>query len=75
MTVATALVSDNDPLPILAEDAVRQALDKSGLTHANGVLVFLTPEFARHARQTITAVARTAGAIWVACVCSVLCSM
>ena len=43
MTVATALVSDNDPLPILAEDAVRQALDKSGLTHAYGVLVFLPP--------------------------------
>jgi small ligand-binding sensory domain FIST len=66
MTVATALVSDNDPLPILAEDAVRQALDKSGLTHANGVLVFLTPEFARHARQTITAVARTAQCTQVA---------
>ena len=27
MTVATALVSGNDPLPHLAEDAVRQALE------------------------------------------------
>lgn len=66
MTVATALVSDNDPLPILAEDAVREALEKAGLTHANGVLVFLTPEFARHAQQTITAVARTAQCTQVA---------
>lgn len=60
MTVATALVSGNDPLPQIAEDAIRQALAKAGLTHANGVLLFLTPEFARHAQHTITAAARAA---------------
>lgn len=66
MTVATALVSGNDPLPQLAEEAVHQALTKAGLTHANGVLLFLTPEFARHAQPTITAVARAAQCTQVA---------
>ena len=44
MTVATALVTGNDPLPYLAEQATHQALARAGLTHANGVLLFLTPE-------------------------------
>ena len=60
MTVASALVSGNAPLPQLAEEAVHQALKKTGLTHANGVLLFLTPEFSRHAQQTVTAAARAA---------------
>ena len=60
MTVATALISGNDPLPQLAEEAVRQALARAGLSHANGVLLFLTPEFARHAQQSVTAAARAA---------------
>ena len=66
MTVATALVSGNDPLPQLAEQAVSEAMKKAGLTHANGVLLFLTPDFARHAQQTITAVARAAQCTQVA---------
>jgi small ligand-binding sensory domain FIST len=66
MTVATALVTGNDPLPHLAEQAIHQALARAGLTHANGVLIFLTPEFARHAQQTITAVARAAQCTQVA---------
>jgi len=60
MTVATALVSGNEPLPQLVEEAVDQALQKAGLTHANGVLLFLTPDFARHAQQSVTAAARAA---------------
>lgn len=60
MTVATALVSGNEPLPQLAEAAVCEALQKAGLTHANGVLLFLTPDFARHAQQSVTAAARSA---------------
>ena len=60
MTIATALVSGNDPLPQLAEQAVNAALEKAGLTHANGVLLFLTPDFARHAQQSVTAAARAA---------------
>ena len=66
MTVATALVSGNDPLPQLAEEAVHQALARARLTHANGVLLFLTPEFARHAQPVITAVARAAQCTQVA---------
>ena len=66
MTAASALVSGNDPLPQLAEEAVAQALDKAGLTHANGVLLFLTPEFARHAQPAVTAAARRAQCTQVA---------
>ncbi len=66
MTVATALITGNDPLPQLAEEAVTLALAKAGMTHANGVLLFLTPEFARHAQQTVTAAARTAQCTQVA---------
>lgn len=66
MTVATALVSGNDPLPQLAEQAVGMALKKAGLAQANGVLLFLTPDFARHAQTTITAVARAAQCMQVA---------
>lgn len=66
MTVATALVSGNEAQPWLAEQAVREALHKSGLAHASGVLLFLTPEFARHAQHTVTAVARTAQCTQVA---------
>lgn len=66
MTLATALVTGNDALPLLAEQAIEQALEKAGLTHANGVLLFLTPEFARHAQQTVTAVARRSQSTQVA---------
>lgn len=66
MTVATALASADDPLPQLAEQAVGEALRKSGLTHANGLLLFLTPDFARHAQQAVTAAARAAQCTQVA---------
>jgi hypothetical protein len=66
MTVATALVSDNDPLPQIAEAAVAQALVRAGLDQANGILLFLTPEFARHAQQAVTAAARAAQCTQVA---------
>ncbi len=66
MTLATALVSGNDPEPRLAEAAAEQALEKSGLAHAQGVLLFLTPEFARHAPAIVTAVARRTQCLQVA---------
>jgi len=66
MTLATALVSGNEPVPQLAEQAVHQALAKAGLTHANGVLLFLTPEFARHAQAAVTAAARAAQSMQIA---------
>jgi len=66
MPLATALVTGNDPLPQLAEEAVAQALEKAGLTQASGVLLFLTPEFARQARQAVTAAARAAQCLQLA---------
>lgn len=66
MTVATALVSGNEPLPRLAEQAASDALKKSGLMHASGALLFLTAEFIRHAQSAVTAVARTAQCTQVA---------
>lgn len=60
MNIATALFAGNDPLPGLAEHALAQALEKAGERQANGVLLFLTPEFSRHAQQTVIAVARAA---------------
>ena len=55
MSVASALVAGNDPLPALAEEALAQALTRTGASHATGVLLFLTPDFARYAQQTVSA--------------------
>ncbi len=66
MTLATALVTGNDPEPQLAEAAVEQAMEKSGLSHAEGVLLFLTPEFARHTQAIVTAAARRTQCLQVA---------
>lgn len=64
--LATALVSANEAHPQLAEEAVRQALAKAGLTRANSVLLFLTPEFSRQAQAAVTAAARAAQCTQVA---------
>ncbi len=66
MTLATALVTGNDPEPRLAETAVEQAMEKSDVTHAKAVLLFLTPEFARHSQAIVTAVARRTQCLQVA---------
>ena len=66
MSLATALVTGNDPEPQLAEAAIEQAMKKSGLAHAEGVLLFLTPEFARHAQAIVTAAARRTQCMQVA---------
>ena len=66
MTLATALVTGNDPEPQLAEAAVAQAMAKSGLAHAEGVLLFLTPEFSRHAQAIVTTTARRTQCMQVA---------
>lgn len=60
MTVASALISGNDPVPQLAERAVRAAMERAGLTRANGVLLFLSTEFTRHAPPAVLAAARAA---------------
>lgn len=66
MPLATALVSGNEPTPELAVAAVEQALGKSGFAHATGVLLFLTPEFGRHAQEIVTAAARRTRCLQIA---------
>jgi small ligand-binding sensory domain FIST len=66
MTLATALITANEAHPQLVEDAVQQALAKAGLTQANSVLLFLTPEFSRQAQAAVTAAARVAQCTQVA---------
>ncbi|MRD71744.1 hypothetical protein GH865_00530 [Rhodocyclus tenuis] len=66
MSLATALVTGNEPLPLLAETAVAQALARAGLTTANSVLLFLTPDFSRVAQACVTAAARAASCLQVA---------
>ncbi len=66
MPLATALITGNEPHPQLAEEAVHQALAQAGLTQANSVLLFLTPEFSRHTQATVTTAARAAQCTQVA---------
>ena len=66
MSIATALVSDNAASPGMAEQAVCDALKKSGLSHATGILLYMTPEFHHHAQQAVTAGARAAQCTQVA---------
>jgi small ligand-binding sensory domain FIST len=66
VSVASALRAGNESLPELAVQALRLALDKTGQSYANGVLLFLTAGFARDAQQALTAVARAARCIQVA---------
>lgn len=47
MTVATGLAVGKEPYPSLARAAVAQAMQRAGLSVAQGVLLFLTSEFAR----------------------------
>lgn len=60
MSVASALVAGNDAVCGLALRALEQALTRSAVRRANGVLLLLTPEFARDAQSVVTAVARAA---------------
>lgn len=66
MTAATALIAGNEPLPELAAEAVGQALASAGLSHANGILLFLTAEFAHTAAAAVHAAARAANCLQVA---------
>ena len=60
MILATASQSCNAPDTGLVGRTVRLALDKAGLDRANGVLLFMTPEFSRHARDAVMAAAQAA---------------
>lgn len=66
MTVATALVAGDEPLPGVAEAAARQAIERAGGITPTAVLLFLTPDFARHAAAAVTAVTRATRCLQVA---------
>jgi small ligand-binding sensory domain FIST len=63
--VATGLSRGTRTHPEHAADAVAQALTRVGASHANGVLLFLTPDYARHPEPALRAAARTAGCMQV----------
>lgn len=62
---ATGLSHGGRARPEHAAAAVRQALDKLGASHATGVLLFLTPEYATDPEPALRAAARAAGCLQV----------
>lgn len=58
MTIATGLATAPIAEPRLAGQAVAAAMGKAGLTIANSVLLFLTPEFARDPKSALLAASR-----------------
>lgn len=65
MTIATAIAQGLNPHEDLVRTAVGSAMEKAGLTHANSVLLFLTPEFARDPLPAIRAAAKVANCMQV----------
>ena len=63
--VATGLSHGNRPYPEHAATAVKRALARAGMTRANGVLLFLTPEYAHEPEDALKAAARAAGCLQV----------
>ncbi len=63
--VATGLSRGTRTHPEHAADAVEKALARADLNHANGVLLFLTPDYARHPEPALRAAARAAGCLQV----------
>ncbi len=59
--VATGLSRGGRASADHASHAVSKALASAGLSHANGVLLFLTPDFASNPEPALRAAARTAG--------------
>jgi small ligand-binding sensory domain FIST len=65
MTIATALATGRTATEDLVRDAVAQAMAKAGLSHANSVLLFLTPEFARDPQPAVRAASKAANCMQV----------
>ncbi len=59
--VATGLSRGGRTSSDHASHAVSKALERVGLSHANGVLLFLTPDFASNPEPALRAAARAAG--------------
>lgn len=65
MKVATSIVLGNHAAPELAGEAVRQAMQKAGISVANSVLLLLTSEFASNPQPAIKAAAKAANSLQV----------
>jgi len=65
MPIATALATGRTATDDLVRDAVTQAMAKAEITHANSVLLFLTPEFARDPQPALRAASKTANCMQV----------
>jgi len=63
--VATALARGRRAEPQIAAQAVERALERAGLSRANGVLLFLTPHFAPNPESALRAAARAAGTLQI----------
>ena len=65
MTIATALVRGLRATEDIAHQAVAAAMERAHLTHANSVLLFLTPEFARDPQPALLAASKAANCMQV----------
>ena len=65
MSIATALVRGLNAHENLAHQAVTSAMERAQLTHANSVLLFLTPEFARDPQPALLAASKAANCMQV----------
>jgi len=65
MTIATGLAIGHPATPDLAAQAVLQAMERAGLSIANSVLLFLTPEFAQDPQPALLAASRAANCMQV----------
>jgi small ligand-binding sensory domain FIST len=60
MNVATSIIRSPLATPALAAQAVQLAMEKAGISRANGVLLLATAEFSQHLKAAIQAAANTA---------------
>ncbi len=65
MTIATVLARGLRPTEDIAHQAVAAAMERAQLTHANSVLLFLTPEFARDPLPALRAASKAANCMQV----------
>lgn len=65
MTIATVLARGLRPTEDIAHQAVSAAMERAQLTHANSVLLFLTPEFARDPQPALRAASKAANCMQV----------
>ena len=65
MTIATVLARGLRPTEDIAHQAVSAAMERAQLSHANSVLLFLTPEFARDPQPALRAASKAANCMQV----------